>query len=132
MSHRQGLHSDDSPYPGEPLCYCDEKTPTTSTPTDLDNSIIGCCGGGLNRHEVCSHVKDYIQAEIVKARTDEAADIHKMGFDILMEKGAASVVVGGTELDKLLNQIERKYGKDIILHVAGSHNSTALKEGLKG
>ncbi len=36
MSHRQGLHSDDSPYPGEPLCYCDEKTPTTSTPTDLD------------------------------------------------------------------------------------------------
>lgn len=45
--------------------------PTTPTPTDLDNSIIGCCGGGLNRHEVCSHVKDYIQAEIVKARINE-------------------------------------------------------------
>lgn len=26
MSHRIGLHSDDRPYPGEELCYCDEKT----------------------------------------------------------------------------------------------------------
>lgn len=55
MSHRQGLHSDDRPYPGEELCYCDEATPNTDskdalgeilnefatdTESDLDTKII--------------------------------------------------------------------------------------------
>lgn len=35
MSHRQGLHSDDKPYPGEELCYCDEEVTPNPTPTTL-------------------------------------------------------------------------------------------------
>ena len=51
--HRIGLHSDDKPYIGEPLCYCDKpmtaiknqlfptsgKNKTTSDPTLLDSEI---------------------------------------------------------------------------------------------
>lgn len=86
MSHRQGLHSDDSPYPGEPLCYCDEKTPTTSTPTDLDklkddiavevsivfkhaklgtDYTINCTNTIASMAE--NYARALIQAEIVKA-----------------------------------------------------------------
>lgn len=41
--------------------------------TSLD--FIGCCGGGLARHEVCSHVKAYIkaqQAKLLQVIEDEA------------------------------------------------------------
>lgn len=38
--HRQGLHSDDRPYPNEPLCYCDQPTPiSTPTNTSLDEIL---------------------------------------------------------------------------------------------
>lgn len=39
MSHRQGLHSDDSPYPGEPLCYCDEDKPSTPSNTSFKEEL---------------------------------------------------------------------------------------------
>jgi hypothetical protein len=63
-----------------------------------------------------------LEAAKREARLDEAAELHKLGFDILRRKGAAAVVVGGTELDELLNVIERRHGKDMILHVGGKHN----------
>lgn len=34
-------------------------------------SIVGCCAGGTYRHEVCSHVKKYIEDLETKARIDE-------------------------------------------------------------
>lgn len=124
MSHRQGLHSDDSPYPGEPLCYCDEKTPTTSTPTDLDNSIIGCCGGGLNRHEVCSHVKDYIQAEIVKARIETRIDAE---MDILMDVQILLMALNKSKIE------QREDAMDFVTSRLNKRKEdlVALKEGLK-
>lgn len=39
MSHRIGLHSDDSPYEGEELCYCDESTPPNTDNTELRKQI---------------------------------------------------------------------------------------------
>ena len=39
-----------------------------------------------------------------------AGNIYKMGMDIIMEKPASAIVAGGTDLDKLLTQLERKYG----------------------
>lgn len=67
-------------------------------------------------------IKALIESAIQEARKHEAADIHKAGFDLLMKKGASAVVAGGTDLDKLLNQIEAKYGKDLIHYVYGEHN----------
>lgn len=44
-----------------------------------------------------------------------------------MQRGASAIVAGGTDLDKLLTQLERKYGKDLIQHVYGDHNQLAPK-----
>lgn len=80
-------------------------------------------GIGLSQFESLNAIFDQELAKRVEeARNNEAADIHKAGFDIRMKHGAASVVAGGTDLDELLNHIERKYGKDLILHVYGEHN----------
>jgi hypothetical protein len=46
------------------------------------NSIVGCCGGGLQRHEVCSHVKKYIQQEQVKAVIEELEAVLSIAEDI--------------------------------------------------
>lgn len=35
----------------------------TKKAQDTSLDFIGCCGGGLARHEVCSHVKAYIKEE---------------------------------------------------------------------
>ena len=51
-----------------------------------------------------------------------AGNIYKMGMDIIMEKPASAIVAGGTDLDKLLTQLERKYGKDNIQYAYGDHN----------
>lgn len=142
MSHRQGLHSDDSPYPGEPLCYCDEKTPTTSTPTDLDNSIIGCCGGGLNRHEVCSHVKDYIQAEIVKARKEATDASLRLALNT-MKDTFRRLFTYEILYGKIEDMDNRDVTKELVryqeleperIKFANWYEAklTALKEGLKG
>lgn len=38
----------------------------TKKAQDTSLDFIGCCGGGLARHEVCSHVKAYIKEEQAK------------------------------------------------------------------
>jgi len=66
--------------------------------------------------------KQAVSEIVEKAKKDEAGNIYKMAEDIVLAKPASSIVAGGTDLDKLMNQLERKYGKDLIQHVYGDHN----------
>lgn len=58
-----------------------------------------------------------------QARNNEAGNIYKIGMDIVVKRPASAVVAGGTDLDKFLNELERKYGKDLIQWVYGDHNT---------
>lgn len=49
-----------------------DDTPKTPLPDNkLDKDFVGCCGGGLQRHEVCSHVKKYYAQLLLEARITE-------------------------------------------------------------
>lgn len=53
--------------------------------------------------------------QVTKAKLDEAAEIHNEGIKLLMANRAAT-------LNQLLDVIERRHGKDMVLHVGGKHN----------
>lgn len=38
--HRIGLHSDDKPYPGEEMCYCDKPKPTEPYDQQIDEILL--------------------------------------------------------------------------------------------
>jgi hypothetical protein len=59
---------------------------------------------------------------VAEARNNEAGNIYEMGLRLILKRPASAIVVGGTDLDVLLNQLERKYGKDLIQYVYGDHN----------
>ena len=76
-------------------------------------------------------IEALIKERELEARNDCAGDIYRLGMDIIMQRPAAAIVVGGTDLDKLLRQLERLYGKDLIQHIYGIHNKAELNGGNK-
>lgn len=66
--HRQGLHSDDKPYPGEPMCYCDQ--PKSVTPSKADEEKTP---GGASSHSLTLNTSNY------------TGDVRQILLDLLTE-----------------------------------------------
>ena len=66
---------------------------------EWDEGVIGCCGGGLQRHEVCSHVKEYIHQQRqdllreIEQNLPEKIDLLQP-FDESIPKGDETIVMG--------------------------------------
>lgn len=99
------------------------------------NNCDKCNGTGLTewRHDyLLDQLLALIQRKQVEARNDEAGNIYKMAMDIILEKPASQILVGSTDLDRLLNELQRQYGKDLIQHIYGDHNKAELNKELEG
>ena len=58
------------------------------------------------------------EQEIAEAKLDEAAEVHRLGITLLAADRTAT-------LNRILTEIEKRHGKDNVLHVGGSHNRTS-------
>ena len=81
MSHRQGLHSDDSPYPGEPLCYCDEDKPSTPSNTSFKKELEQILKGYHDRLLMTETVYDIKQRNTALTSIINLVDKEVIGED---------------------------------------------------
>ena len=59
-------------------------------------------------------IEAYIAERLEERELETAASLYDYGMKLGLSHGASTIVVGGTDLDKLLNHIERKYRKEVI------------------
>lgn len=70
------------------------------------------------KHDITAEMEHHIG----QAKKDEAANIYEMAWQLVKKRPASAIIAGGTDLDELMNQLERKYGKDHLRHAYGDHN----------
>lgn len=133
--HRQGLHSDDSPYPGEPMCYCDKPTPTTNQPQEIgerrkitfDDQLEHCLGSLISIvRETHSFDDNPAKQTRQLARNISAKEQAKTTLKSIVTTAQNKARLGELEgaLKSLRLYTARKYGD----RVAGESPTTYLKD----
>jgi len=111
MSHRQGLHSDDRPYPGEPLCYCDEK-PTPHTSEEAARLSIQDQNNLKEQSAKNAHSSDKVHAYVIRDATDFLDDTPKWGLVNQTEYMEDGRWISGmnliTSIEDVLDRAEQK------------------------
>jgi len=109
--HRIGLHSDDRPYSGEPLCYCDKPQDTSLTKITAEYFMAT----DPDRVALQRKVLAWHKAEIAKLFDQIRSEVNSM-YELSItdlelrqhQQGVEIPVLGKTELLEALTRLEQK------------------------